>query len=114
MKLGIETIRKRSLELTNYFIEQVDQHLPEMNIRTPRKPEERGGHIVLEHPEAQRLSMALRQRHVIPDYRAPNLLRLAPTALYNNEADIDIAVQTLRTLLDSKVYLEVEINSKVS
>ena len=34
--------------------------------------------------------------------------------IHNNEADIDIAVQTLRTLLDSKVYLEVEINSKVS
>jgi kynureninase len=113
-EVGIETIRKRSLELTEYLIQQVDQHLSEMKIRTPRKPQERGGHIVLEHPEAQRLSIALRQHQVIPDYRAPDLLRLTPAALYNNESDIDIAVQTLRTLLDSKVYLEVEVNSKVS
>jgi kynureninase len=113
-EVGIEVIRKRSLELTQYLIEQADQHLPEMNVRTPRDPEQRGGHVVLEHPEAQRLSIALRERQVIPDYRAPNLLRLAPTALYNNEAEIDIAVQTLRMLLDNKVYLEIDIRSSIS
>jgi kynureninase len=113
-EVGIETIRKRSLELTQYFMDQVDKHLPEMIIRTPRKAEERGGHVVLEHPEAQRLSIALRQRQVIPDYRSPNLLRMTPTALYNNERDIDIAVQTLRTLLDTKVYLEVDIQPGVN
>jgi kynureninase len=113
-EVGIETIRKRSLELTSYFIEQIDKHLPEMKLQTPRNPEERGGHLVLEHKEAKRLSVALRQRQIIPDYRAPNLLRLTPTALYNNERDIDITIQTLRNLLDTKVYLEVDIKSSVS
>jgi kynureninase len=39
---------------------------------------------------------------------------MTPTALYNNERDIDIAVQTLRTLLDTKVYLEVDIQPGVN
>ncbi len=113
-EVSIEVIRKRSLELTQYLMDQVDQHVPEMNIRTPRNPLERGGHVVLEHSEAKRLSIALRERHVIPDYRAPNLLRMAPVALYNNEDDIEIAIQTLRNLLDTKAYLEIEIQSSVS
>lgn len=113
-ELGIETIRKRSLELTQHFIDLVDTHLPEMIVRTPREPQQRGGHVVLEHPEAKRLNIALRQHQVIPDYREPNLLRFAPTALYNNETDIEMATRTLRTLLDSKTYLEINIRGKIS
>ena len=104
--LDIAQLRQRSLELTDYFIALADEKLPECTLRSPRDPQQRGGHVALEHPEAARLSLALRAKHITADYRAPNLLRFAPVALYNTEAELVSTVQTLRELLDSKAYLE--------
>ena len=104
-EVSIGAVRARSLELTAYLIGLADAQLPELTLRTPRNPEKRGGHIVLEHPSAQGLSLALRERHIVPDYRAPNLLRLAPVALYNTEAELDETVRVLRELLDTKSYV---------
>lgn len=103
-EVSIEAVRQRSLALTSYLIALADEHLPECTLRTPRDPGSRGGHVVLEHPEAQSLSFALRARQIIPDYRAPNLLRLAPVALYNTEAELDETVRVLRDLLSSGDY----------
>jgi kynureninase len=111
---SMEAIRQRSLELTSCLIELADKHLPDMVLRTPREPEARGGHIVLEHPEAKRLTLALRQQQIIPDYRSPNLIRLAPVALYNTEAELETTVQTLRALLDSRAYETIDVSSSVS
>ncbi len=104
--VGIQAVRERSLALTDHLMAQADAELPEMTVVTPRAPERRGGHVALAHPEALRLSLALRRRGVIPDFRPPDLLRLAPVALYNTEADVDRAVATLRELLDTGAHLD--------
>lgn len=113
-ELTIEAIRERSLELTNYLIGLADTILPDMPVRSPRGRAQRGGHVVLEHPEAKLLSLALRSKHIIPDYREPNLLRLAPVALYNTETELDQTVQTLRELLNNGSYKAFSVNQKVS
>ena len=105
-EVTIEAIRARSLELTQHLIDLADEHLPEMTVRTPRNPDERGGHVVLEHPDAKLLSFALRARNITPDYREPNLLRLAPVALYNTEEELEETVSVLRELLDTGSYKE--------
>ena len=112
--VGIHAIRERSLALTSYLIERADEVLPEMTVVTPREPTRRGGHVALAHPEARRLSLALRRRGVVPDYRPPDLLRLAPVALYNTESDVDRAVGTLRELLDSDAHLDEDAGGPVS
>ncbi len=103
-EVSIEAVRQRSLTLTSYLIDLTDEHLPECTLRTPRDPGSRGGHVALEHPEAQTLSFALRARQIIPDYRSPNLLRLAPVALYTTEAELDETVRVLRDLISSGDY----------
>lgn len=112
--VGIHAVRERSLALTAYLIARVDERLPELRVVTPRAPERRGGHVALAHPEAQRLSLALRRRGVVPDFRPPDLLRLAPVALYNTEADVDRAVAILRELLDGGAYLEETVAGAVT
>jgi kynureninase len=112
--VGIHAIRERSLALTSYLIERVDATLPELAVVTPRATERRGGHVALRHPEARRLSQALRRRGVTPDFRRPDLLRLAPVALYNTEADVDRAVAVLRELLDTHAYLDETGSATVS
>lgn len=106
-EVSIEAVRTRSLELTDYLIALADAQLPECTLRTPRDPAARGGHVVLEHPEAALLSLALRERHITADYRAPDLLRLAPVALYNTEAELGETVEVLRALLDSGAHRQV-------
>ena len=100
-EVDIRAVRTRSLELTDYLIKLADAELPGMAVRTPREHARRGGHVVLEHPDARRLSLALRERRIVPDYREPDLLRLAPVALYNTEAELNETVRVLRGLLVS-------------
>ena len=105
-EVDIRAVRARSLELTDYLIRLADAELPEMTVQTPREHARRGGHVVLEHPDARLLSLALRERRIVPDYREPNLLRLAPVALYNTEAELDETVRVLRELLETGGHKE--------
>ena len=98
--LDLLELRQKSLELTDYFMDLCDKHLIELRIVTPRAHTERGGHVALAHPGARALSLALREKGVIADFRAPNVLRLAPVALYNTKAELEQTVQILRELLD--------------
>ena len=82
---GIAAVRARSLELTGYLMFLVDELLAPLGyaVGTPREPARRGGHVALEHPEAVRIARALKARLIVPDFRPPNVIRLAPVALYN-------------------------------
>ncbi|ANE43043.1 kynureninase [Deinococcus puniceus] len=100
----MEDIRTRSLALTDHLIALADAHLPELKMVTPRDHAVRGGHVALAHPDALALSVALRERGIIPDFRQPDILRLAPVALYTTEAEIEETVRVLRDLLDTGSY----------
>jgi kynureninase len=110
--LELEEVRARSLVLTDHLIRLADLHLPEMQVVTPRPHAERGGHVSLSHPEARSLSVALRGLGVVPDYREPDILRLAPVALYNTEAELEQVVRLLRGLLDSGEHLKIDLSGR--
>ena len=108
-EVGIAAIRAKSLELTGYMLELVDQELPGRGF-TIGNPVDgtRGGHLLLEHEEAARICKALKEDGVIPDFRAPNGIRLAPVALYNSFEDVWHAVQKLKVIMDEKRYEKFE------
>ena len=99
-EVGIEEVRARSLQLTERLRIGLERDVPELTIVTPRAADRRGGHVAVRHPEAARLSQALRARDVVPDHRPPDLLRLAPVAFYSLDDEIDQVVELLRELLD--------------
>lgn len=103
---GIENIREKSLDLTSYLIELVDEELAEdgCTVGTPREPERRGGHVAIEHPEAYRLSQALRERGAIVDFRQPNVVRVCPSPLYIGFEEVWEFVQLLEKILDQGLY----------
>ena len=107
---GIQAIRRKSLDQTTYLIHLVDQLLSaapySFSIGTPRDEPRRGGHVALEHPEAVRLARALKARGIIPDFRPPNVIRLAPIALYTTYEELWQTVQTLRQILDTADHLQ--------
>ncbi|PTM58992.1 kynureninase [Desmospora activa] len=103
---GMEQIRRKSLSLTRFLMELVETELAGMgfSIVNPRADNRRGGHVALVHEEAVRIAHALKEAGVIPDFRAPNILRLAPVALYNSYTDVWEAVQRLKRIMVEKEY----------
>jgi kynureninase len=102
---GLEAIREKSIRMTSYFIELIDALLPEgrsgCRIGTPREPVRRGGHVAVEHADAPRIFETLAARGVIGDLRPPNVIRLAPSPLYNSFGEIWEVVNRLREIIDN-------------
>ncbi|RHB48938.1 kynureninase [Exiguobacterium sp. AM39-5BH] len=105
-EIGMDAIREKSLALTTYMAALIDEVLAPYGfvIGSPRNEKQRGAHLSLEHPEAARICKALKQHRVIPDFRAPNIIRLAPVALYNTFTDVYDVVMTLQTIMENKEY----------
>ena len=103
---GIERVRQKSLGLTCYLMEQVEERLSGMGFRigTPREDHRRGGHVALEHTEAARICKALKANGVVPDFRSPNVIRLAPVSLYNSYHDVWRTVDVLGRIVEEGQY----------
>ncbi|KQU18053.1 kynureninase [Bacillus sp. Leaf13] len=106
IEAGIENIREKSLKINQYLIDLIEHELKDMGffIGTPREDIRRGGHVSLEHKEAARICKALKENGVIPDFRAPNIIRLAPVALYTSFAEVWEVVQILKKIMTEKQY----------
>lgn len=107
---GIHRIREKSLQITNYLINLVEAlgltaEPYGYAIGTPRDNNRRGGHVAIEHEHGARIARALKQRGVIPDFRAPNVVRLAPVPLYTSFSDVWHAVQHLREIITQGEHL---------
>lgn len=105
-KAGIERLRHKSLALTDYLMALVEEQLTEHGfaLGNPRECERRGGHIALRHPEAARICRALRQSGVVPDYRRPDIIRLAPSPLYTSFSECHGAVRRLQHIMDARLW----------
>ena len=108
-EVGIKNVREKSLQLTDYMLVLIQKELSNHNFIIGNPVDEsRGGHILLEHVEAARICKALKEDGVIPDFRAPNGVRLAPVALYNSFEDVWHTVQKLKQIMDEKRYEKFE------
>ncbi|RWZ58877.1 kynureninase [Halobacillus fulvus] len=103
---GIENVRKKSLELTQLLMDLVHQELKsfDFQLTNPLEDDRRGGHVSLTHPEAASICKALKADGVIPDFRAPNVIRLAPIALYNSFTDVYDVMQILKSIMVEEKY----------
>jgi kynureninase len=101
---GIEKIREKSLKITEYLIYLIDEILSKTpynyGIVTPRTPNRRGGHVGVYHEKAWKINQSLIERGVIPDFRPPNIIRLAPIPLYVSYHEVWKVVQILKSIID--------------
>ncbi|HEX3146514.1 MAG TPA: kynureninase [Gemmataceae bacterium] len=104
-RAGLQAIRTKSLDQTR-ILRALLRRLAHFGIEvvTPEDDAQRGGHITLSHPSARKLSRALRSRGVIPDYRPPDLLRLAPSPLYTSFAECAKAIDILEEILTTNAH----------
>ena len=102
--IGIENLRRTSIELTEYLIEEATRFLVPLGFArgSPREASKRGGHVLLTHPHAHGVSVAMRQQaKVIGDFRQPNGLRLAPAPAYTTLAQVKEAVERIAAVVKS-------------
>lgn len=113
---GIEAIRTKSLQLTDFFLELLQEKLTRapynFTIVTPTEPHRRGGHIAITHQEALRINEALKAQNIIPDFRAPDTIRIAPVALYNTFEEVWQVANALAEIIDQQTYLRFDNQRK--
>lgn len=104
---GIGAIREKSLKMTGHLMQRADAELARAHgfrVGTPREDRRRGGHVALEHDvHAEAVFGALARRGIIGDLRPPNVIRLAPSPLYNTFEEIDRVVGSIRSIMDSEI-----------
>lgn len=107
---GIENLRRKSLSLTRFMMDLFQEELSQygFTICNPLEDDQRGGHISLKHEEAARICKALKVNNVTPDFRSPNVIRLAPVALYSSYEDVWETIQILKTIMDKEEYKKFE------
>jgi len=98
---GIDRIRAKGIALTEYAIELFDAWLAPRGLAlgSPRDPVRRGAHVSIRHPEADRLTQALIERNVIPDFRAPDSIRLGLSPLTTSFDEVHRGLTALRDLV---------------
>jgi kynureninase len=105
--ISMEQIRRKSLALTDLFIELVESRLPGVfDVVTPREHARRGSQVSLRHRDAYGIVQALIARGVTGDFRAPDVARFGFAPLYVRFADVHDAVETLAEVVESGFYLE--------
>jgi kynureninase len=85
-EVGVARIRERSLELTERLIGLLDDAGYE--VVSPRKPERRGGTVVVRVPEFAAVHAELERRAILCDFRPDVGLRLGPH-FFTTYAEID-------------------------
>jgi kynureninase len=103
---GIERIREKSLNLTAYLMYLIDTKLAKYGFSydNPTEDTKRGGHVALSHLDAIRITKAMKDNNIIPDFRFPNIIRLAPIALYNSYEDVYEMVERIIKIMENKEY----------
>ena len=107
---GLPRLRAKSVALTGLIVDLWECWLRPHGfaLASPREPSRRGGHIALGHPRAYGVSRALLAAGVVPDFRPPDLVRLAPAPAYTRFVDIWDAMDRLRRLMEAGRHLLVD------
>jgi len=89
---GMKPLRKKSLELTGYLeylLKEADPLENLFTIITPDNPEERGCQLSLYmKQDGKKIFNKLTRAGIIADWREPNVIRVAPTPLYNTFEEV--------------------------
>lgn len=98
-RAGIDNLREKSVALTGYL-----HFLVEGNDRcaviTPENPDERGCQLSIRIPgNAKEAVDRLRTHGIVADYRVPDVIRVAPTPMYNTYEDVFRFSEALNTVL---------------
>ncbi len=109
----ISQINKKASIGTSLMIDLYEQWLVELGYEliTPNDSNQRGGHISIYHPDAAQIARGLRdEMNVIPDYRAPNCIRLAISPLATSYVEVFEGFERIRDYTKSGRYKSIDLS----
>jgi kynureninase len=104
---GIERLRAKGMALTSLIVDLADAWLTPLgfSLASPRAAERRGSHVALAHADGWRISQALIDvAGVVPDFRAPDRLRLGPAPISTRFVDVWDGLDRLRRLVERSAH----------
>ena len=103
--VGMDALRKKADHLTGYLEYLVNTlGKDKVNIITPSDISQRGSQLSIQVNNADKaLFDAITEAGVIADWREPDVIRVAPTALYNSYTDVYRFYTILKTALEAQL-----------
>ncbi|NAZ75336.1 aminotransferase class V-fold PLP-dependent enzyme [Kineococcus sp. T13] len=104
-RVGIAAVRAKSLRLTSFALQLADELLVPLGVQvaTPREPQRRGGHLTLREgtsgADFRAVTEQLWRQGVLPDFRAPDGVRIGLAPLSTGFGEVLDGLLALRALL---------------
>ena len=98
-EVGIDRIREKSKRQTSQLIAMAEQR--GWRVNTPRNPEQRGGTVSIDMPEAEQVCRELLKRDILVDYRPKAGVRMAPH-FYNKDEELETAITAVDEILKER------------
>ncbi len=116
LRADMRELRRKSVRLGQLFVERMELRCAEFGFRlvSPADPELRGSQISYAHPNGYEIVQALKEREVIGDFRAPDVLRFGLTPLYLRFADIVETVERLRDVCLTRAWDKAEYRERAA
>ncbi len=105
---GLDVVRDHSLRLTDLAIKRADA--ADLPLRSPRAPESRSAMVLLEVPEAEKLTAYLKTRDIYTDSRQNEVVRMAPF-LWNTAEEVHRTFDRIEDALSSGSYKDASAQS---
>ena len=102
--VDIKDVRETSIQLTDQFINGVEQKCPMLQLITPRIPENRGSQVSLSFKHGYAVMQACIERGVIGDFRAPDVMRFGFTPLFVDSQDVERASEILAEIMSKDLW----------
>ena len=115
-RVDMAELRRKSFALGDLFIERMELRCGTFGFElvSPRDPALRGSQVSYTHPNAYEIVQALKERDVIGDFRAPDILRFGLTPLYLRYADIAEAIEQLREICLTRAWDKPEYRTRAA
>jgi kynureninase len=94
---GIAAIREKSLALGRFTDELLQAYVLPLGatLASPADVRRRGGHVTVAHPRFREVTARLWERGVIPDFRAPQGIRIGLSPLSTTFAEVEVGVRAI-------------------
>jgi kynureninase len=107
LEAGMDALRAKSILMTDYASYLTDELLTPLgfSLGSPRDSARRGSHISIRHEEGYRINRAMiEEMNVIPDFRAPDNIRLGFAPLYVSFTAIWEGFDRIRKVVEEKRF----------
>jgi kynureninase len=98
-EVGVPAVREKSVLLTELTVDIADAWFEGVRVASPRDPQRRGGHVTLCDEDFRATTTRLWDRGVLPDFRAPDGIRVGLSPLSTSFTELYDGMVVLRDLL---------------